>query len=232
MFLYNLVKDSLALLFPDLCVGCNTSLVNQEKYLCLNCSYDLPITNDYLDADSLVDKRLKARMPVNKVSSYLYFTGGSRVQRIIHRIKYQNGYALAQFLGRQYGGILKNSPYFQHLDFIVPVPLHRKRLRERGYNQSEYIARGMADELGAEVIINNLVRLVHQKSQTKTKGRYERFENMEGMFSVRNPAKFENKHVLLVDDVLTTGATLEACGVALLKVPNVKLSIATLAFTK
>ena len=232
MFLYNLVKDSLALLFPDFCVGCNRSLVNQEKHLCLNCSYDLPITNDYLDADSLVDRRLKARMPVAKVSSYLYFTGGSRVQKIIHHVKYRNGYALAQFLGRQYGSIVKNSPYFQRVDFVVPVPLHKKRLRQRGYNQSEYIARGMADELGAEVIADNLTRLVHQKSQTKTKGRYERFENMKDMFSVLNPVELENKHVLLVDDVLTTGATLEACGVALLKVPNLKLSIATLAFTK
>lgn len=232
MVLYDLVKDAISLLFPDLCIGCNERLVNQEKYLCLSCSYDLPITNHHLDTDSLVDRRLKARLPVSKVSSYLYFTGGSRVQRIIHHIKYQNGFALAHYLGRQYGDILKDSPLFKDIDIIIPVPLHKKRQRQRGYNQSEYIARGLAEALGAEVSSDNLIRLHHQKSQTKSKGRYERFENMKDMFSVVNPKQFENKNILLVDDVLTTGATVEACGMALLEVPNIQLSIVTLAFTK
>ncbi|MFB5945390.1 ComF family protein [Albibacterium profundi] len=232
MSLIDLVKDSIALLFPELCIGCNRNLVKQEKYLCLNCSYDLPVTNYHLDSDSLIDRRLKARLPLAKVSAYLYFTGGSRVQRIIHHIKYQNGFALARFLGQRYGEIVKDSAYFQDIDVIVPVPLHKKRQRQRGYNQSEYIAHGLSEVLGAQVSTGNLIRLVHKKSQTKTSGRYERFENMENMFAIHKPDEFENKHVLLVDDVLTTGATLEACAIALLRVQNIKLSVATLAFTK
>lgn len=232
MFIYDLIKDAVSLLFPDLCIGCNRSLVNQEKYLCLNCTYDLPVTNYHLDADSLVDRRLKSRFPVAKVSAYLYFTGGSRVQRMIHHIKYQNGFAFAQVLGRQYGDILKNTSHVTDIDVLVPVPLHKKRQRQRGYNQSEYIARGLAEALGTGVSTNSLIRLVHQKSQTQTKGRYERFENMKDMFAVVDPDAFANKHILLVDDVLTTGATLEACARALLTVPNIKISIVTLAFTK
>src|SRR5690606_25683620 len=246
MQLVQFVRDSFALLFPELCVGCKQVLVYQENHLCTNCIYNLPKTNFHLDPDNLAAKQLMGRVPVLNVSSFLYFSAGSIVQRIIHHIKYKNGFAVAEWLGELYGQQLKNSKLFsitstELLDkssassdyqVIIPVPLHKKRLRSRGYNQSDYLAKGLSNALGIETDLYNLVRIAHNESQTKSTTRYERFENISDAFRVSNPELLENKHILLVDDVLTTGATLEACCIALLQIPNVKVSIATLAFVK
>lgn len=246
MQLVQFVRDSFALLFPELCVGCKQVLVYQENHLCTNCIYSLPKTNFHLDHDNLAAKQLMGRVPVSTVDSFLYFSSGSIVQRIIHHIKYKDGFAAAEWLGVFYGQQLKNSTLFstnikEALDepsvcsdweVIIPVPLHKKRLRSRGYNQSDYLAKGLSKALGIESDLNNLVRIAHNESQTKSTTRYERFENISGAFKVNNPELLENKHILLVDDVLTTGATLEACCIVLLQIPNVKVSIATLAFVK
>src|SRR5690606_16665847 len=247
MQLVQFVRDSLALLFPELCIGCKQVLVYQENHLCTNCIYNLPETNFHLDPDNLAGKQLKGRVPVLNVSSFLYFSSGSIVQRIIHHIKYKDGFAAAEWLGELYGQQLKNSilfpsnltpsnltepldksSVFSDCQIIIPVPLHKKRLRSRGYNQSDYLAKEISKALGIETDFNNLVRTAHNESQTKSTNRFERFENIHGIFKVNNPELLENKHILLVDDVLTTGATLEACCIALLQIPNVKVSVATL----
>ena len=225
-------RDALALLFPELCVGCERALVSQEEHLCTHCLYHLPVTGFHLDTDNLAARQLSKRLPLVSVASYLYFSAGSSVQRIVHRIKYQKGFKLAEHLGFLYGMELSKSEAFRSCDLIVPVPLHKKRLRWRGYNQSEYFARGLARALEIEVSTGSLLRTDHSKSQTKSKSRWERFENMHGAFQVTHPARLEGKHIMLVDDVLTSGATIEACCVPLLQVNGIRLSIATLAFTK
>src|SRR5690554_6606003 len=225
-------NDAIALLFPELCVCCDRALVSQEKHLCTPCLYHLPVTGFHHDADNLAMRQLAGRIPLNALASYLYFSAGSSVQRIVHRIKYQKGFALADYLGFLYGLELGKAAAFRSCDLIIPVPLHKKRLRWRGYNQSEYFARGLASALSISVNTDALVRTDNSRSQTKSKTRWERFENMQGIFQVTNPALLKGKHVLLVDDVLTTGATLDACSVFLLHVEGVRLSIATIAFTK
>lgn len=233
------VRDAFALLFPELCAGCKQVLVHQEKQLCTNCIYNLPITNFHLDPDNLGSRQLMGRVSVSAVYSFLYFSYGSIVQEIIHHIKYRNGFAAAEMLGELYGQQLQSAiknpeSSFLPSDYqvIIPVPLHKKRLRSRGYNQSEHIAIGMSKALGIDTDFTNLVRSTYNESQTKSLSRYERFENTQGIFQVKHPESLENKHILLVDDVLTTGATLEACSAVLLQIPNVKVSIATLAFAK
>jgi len=226
------IRDAIGLLFPELCVGCGQVLINQEKQLCTNCIYNLPKTNFHLDPDNLAARQLMGRVPVSNVSSFLYFTSGSIVQAIIHHIKYKNGFITAELMGKLYGQQLKESLVFSTCDVIIPVPLHKKRLRSRGYNQSEHFAKGLSKVLTIECSVNNLIRVAYNESQTKSSSRYERYENTKDIFKVKNPKLLENKHVLLVDDVLTTGATLEACSSVLLQIPNVKVSIATIAFAK
>jgi len=226
-----LLRDAFALLFPELCAACNRALVHQEKRLCTHCIYNLPVTDFHLDKGNLAARRLMAHAPLEEVSAYLYFSSGSAVQKIIHQIKYKNGSATAELLGELYAQQLKDSSTFESCDVIIPVPLHKKRLRTRGYNQSDHFAKGLSHIMNIPADCKNLIRITHNESQT-SRSRFERFENVKGIFKVNDPAALTGKHILLVDDVLTTGATLEACAAVLLKIPGVKISIATLAFTK
>lgn len=225
------VRDAFALLFPELCAGCNQALVHQEKHLCTHCIYNLPITHFHLDKDNLAARQLMGLAAIEEVDAFLHFSSGSIVQRIIHQIKYKNGFATAELLGELYGQQLKEASAFESCDLIIPVPLHKKRLRSRGYNQSDYFAKGLSNALNIPTDCKNLIRVAHNESQT-SRSRPERFENVKGIFQLNHPESLTDKHILLVDDVLTTGATLEACSTILLKNPGVKVSIATLAFTK
>lgn len=225
-------RDALALFFPELCVCCGRALVSQETHICTHCLYNLPVTNFHLDENNPGARQLSNRIPLAALASYLYFSAGSSVQRIIHRIKYQKGFALAEHIGYLYGMELGKSENFASCDIIIPVPLHRKRQRWRGYNQSEHFARGLSRALSVGLSTDSLLRTDHSKSQTKSKTRWERFENMQGIFRVSKPDVLKGKHVLLVDDVLTSGATLEACALPLLEVEGIRLSIATIAYTK
>ena len=159
----------------------------------------------------------------------LYFKKAGRVQNIVHHLKYHHGTDLGIFLGRIMGARLLNNPHYTSADWLVPVPLHKKRLKKRGYNQSYALCLGIADALRIPVSTNNLIRAENTASQTK-KSRYTRYENMRSVFQVAEPDQFTGKNVLLVDDVITTGATLEACGNALLKAGAANISIAALAF--
>lgn len=225
------IRDAFALLFPELCAACNQALVHQERRLCTYCIYNLPITHFHLDRNNLAARQLMVHAPIEAVDSFLYFSSGSNVQRIIHQIKYKNGFATAELLGELYGQQLKETAIFEFCDLIIPVPLHKKRLRSRGYNQSDYFAKGLSNVLNIPTDCKNLIRVAHNESQT-SRSRPERFENVKGIFQLNHPESLTDKHILLVDDVLTTGATLEACSAVLLKTPGVKVSIATLAFTK
>jgi len=223
------LSDFVALIFPELCAACHASLVANEHTLCTDCLYNLPYTNFHLQPDNIVAQQFWGKLAVEAAYAMYFFNKGGKVQQMMHHFKYDGMPQIGPVLGNLAGKQLAQSELFKTADYIIPVPLHRKRLKERGYNQSACFAEGLAQTLPAMVMTDNLVRSVATKTQTH-KSRFARFENMQEVFMLRDPGKLAGKHVLLVDDIVTTGATLEACGQVLLLVPGLKLSIATIAY--
>jgi len=196
--------------------------------LCTNCLYYLPRTQYHLNNDHPLQRIFWGRVPVKNVTAYFFYEKGSSYGRILHQIKYHGQKELGYGIGHMFGTELKSSA-FMETDVIIPVPLHSRKERKRGFNQSDVIARGMAMALDKDMNNQLLARTIENPTQT-SKSRYERWENVDGIFRVVDPESVINKHVLLVDDVLTTGSTIEACASALLKVPGVKVSVAVLAY--
>ena len=225
------LADFVSLLFPELCVACRESLVANEHLLCTDCRFNLPYTNFYLQADNIVARQFWGKINIEAAFALFYFNKGGKIQNMLHQLKYNGQQQIGNLLGNIAGGQLAKNEIFNNVDYIIPVPLHKKRFRERGYNQSTRFAEGLADKLNAVVEEDNLVRVRSTETQTH-KSRFARFENMQEVFMVINPEKLQGKHVLLVDDVITTGSTLEACGEQLLKVEGLKLSIATIAYAE
>ncbi|HKI89760.1 MAG TPA: phosphoribosyltransferase family protein [Draconibacterium sp.] len=221
--------ELLGLFFPDLCVTCGERLLSHEKYVCLNCWHDLPQTHFHLVEENKVAQLFWGRVQIEHATSFFSYKKGSRYQQLIHFAKYKGLKELGFETGRRFGFMLNESEVFSSVDWIVPVPLHPKKQKIRGYNQSEWIACGMADSMKKQVSADNLYRKIYTSTQTR-RNRFERWQNVEGIFDVARPSEFENKYILLVDDVVTTGSTLEACAFSLLKTENIKVSIATLAF--
>jgi len=224
-------EDLINLLFPELCNGCGKLLYHGEKDICTKCLYDLPYTDFHLYQDNLVAKQLWGRLPVNAAMAMLYFKKGTKVQNLIHGLKYDGKTEVGLTLGKLLAKKLLQNELYPDIDLVIPVPLHQKKLRLRGYNQSEYIAAGLAEELGISISTKNLLRNKSTETQTK-KARYTRYENMQDVFNVIKAEELADKHILLVDDVITTGATLEACGNTLLNHGIKKLSIAAVAFAE
>lgn len=223
------LADFISLLFPQLCAACRANLVGNEYLLCTDCLYNLPFTNFHLLPDNIVAQQFWGKMPVEAAYALYYFTKGGKIQELMHQFKYNGMQEIGILLGNIAGGQLSSNHIFNSVDVIIPVPLHKKRMRIRGYNQSACFAAGLAQKLNAMVELDNLIRVVATETQTR-KSRFARFENMREVFVVKDPERLKNKHILLVDDTVTTGATLEACGTQLLKVEGVKLSIATIAY--
>lgn len=224
-------EDFLSLFFPDLCCACGDHLVSQEYQLCTTCLYDLPYTNFHLQADNPVARQFWGRIPVKDAFAYLYFHKQGKVQNIIHHLKYKNRPLLGNLLGEMCGRELRTHDYASSIDLIIPVPLHPSRLRSRGYNQSHCIAEGLSTILHIPLGDKYLHRFKSTSTQTR-KGRFERFENMVEVFSLQEADHLAGKHVLLVDDVITTGATLEACSLPLLEVPGLQISILAIAYAE
>lgn len=223
--------DLIALIFPELCQACGSSLVSGEKVICVNCAYDLPFTNFHHQPDNIVARQLWGRMDLQGADAMLYFAKGGKVQNMMHQFKYKNMPRIGNRLGQIAGKQLASAERYQNIDVIIPVPLHPRKLKQRGYNQSERFAEGIAEKMNAAIDVGNLVRLRHTDTQTK-KSRFSRYENMKDVFGVLYPERLEGKHVLLVDDIITTGSTLEACGLQLLKIPGLKLSIGAIAYAE
>jgi ComF family protein len=227
----NYLSDFAALLFPELCMACGESLIATEKLLCTDCHYSLPFTNFHLQPDNVVARQFWGKIDLQGAYALYYFAKGGKVQNLMHHFKYNGIHRIGNLLGSIAGSQLSTSEQFNTVDFIIPVPLHKSRLKKRGYNQSTCFAKGLAPKLKAVVKEDNLVRLKATDTQTH-RSRFARFENMQEVFEVKYPEKLINKHVLLVDDIITTGSTLEACSMELLKVPGLKLSIATIAYAE
>ncbi len=222
-------NDLLELFFPALCITCGDRLISQEKYVCVKCWSDLPVTNFHFDADNKVAQLFWGRIKIENATSYFTFKKGSIYQQLIHSVKYRGLKELGFETGRRFGAALSDSESFAAVDVIIPVPLHPLKEKKRGYNQSEWIAKGIADTLGKSYSVSELKRNIHTSTQTK-KNRFERWKNVENIFVVEHPEILAGKHILLVDDIITTGSTLEASAYQLLKIEGVKVSIATLGY--
>jgi ComF family protein len=229
----NLVKKYteafLSLFYPKICMACSASLVGNEDILCTGCLLSLPETGYHKFTGNPVEQIFWGRLNLENATSLLFFDKGSKYRRLIHQLKYKGKKEIGVFLGKLLG-IRLSEAKLDNIDLIVPIPLHPIKLRRRGYNQSEEIAKGLATIIKKPVVGNSLKRIIQGSSQTY-KGRYDRWENAEGIFRVSKPELLKNKHVLLIDDVVTTGATLEAAGIAILAIEGTRISIATLAFT-
>ncbi len=223
-----LIFDNLLhLLYPKICVTCGTPLVKNEDVLCTRCLYDIPRTNFHEEKENPVAQLFWGRSRVENATAYFYFGKGSMYQKLLHELKYQGYTDIGNYMGKHIGHTLKTSS-FADVELIFPVPLHYSKQKKRGYNQSECIAAGIAEAMNKPLVVGNIYRAVNTDTQTR-RSRYERWENVNNIFKLRDPDAIKGRHVLLVDDVITTGSTLEACINPLLNVEGVRVSVVTMA---
>lgn len=217
------------LFFPRLCICCEDRLIDSEKFICLNCLYKLPTTNHLQSSDNKLEVFFAGRFPFARIASFAYFTKGGSIQKIVHEIKYKNNPQLAIYIGEICGREITKSNYFGDVDLIVPIPLHKNRLKTRGYNQALMLANGISNKTNIPVDSENLIRIIDNPSQTKN-SRFERWKNTEGIFGIKDKNQFQGKHILLIDDVVTTGSTLEVCAKLIIACPEARISIFTVGF--
>jgi len=225
---FNPFVDLFNLLFPDLCVVCGENLVRNEHHICMTCLHSIPKTNYHLISDNPIEKRFWGKVQTFRGTAFFFFQKGSPFQKLLHALKYKGNKEIGEVLGKYAASDLLDSPDFNAIDVIIPVPLHPQKFKTRGYNQSEWIAQGLSVVLEKPIDTTTLIRNRENTTQTK-KSVYQRYENTEGIFEITDKNLLTGKHILLVDDVLTTGSTLEACIQALLVVDNVRISVFTLA---
>jgi ComF family protein len=228
-YFYDFWDDFISLLFPRLCYACGNYLLRNENLICTECYVVIPRTNYHNEPDNPVAQLFWGRCMIEKAAAFSYYNKGSRIRNLIHNLKYKGIREIGVELGKIYGSALKSSGFMNDIDMIIPVPLHPSKMRIRGFNQSESICTGMGEAASLPVDNQSLIRIKVSPTQTN-KSRYERWANVEGIFKVVNPEVIAGKHILLVDDVITTGSTIEACTNELLKVTNVKVSVAALAY--
>ena len=223
-----MLRGLLNLLYPNLCASCQEVLLKNENVICYNCLVDLPRSLYYQDIENPIAKLFWGKIKLEIAISAFTFIKRGKVQRLMHELKYQGNTKVGELMGIELGKEIDKAEITDKVDVVIPVPLHKKKLKQRGYNQSEFIAIGVAKALECEMDADLLKRMEHSESQTK-KSKYERWENVGEAFTLTDANQYTNKHILLVDDVVTTGATLEACCKKLEEIEGVKLSIGTLA---
>lgn len=222
-----LFKHLQNLFFDNTCPSCQKNILIKNEDICLQCIYSLPKTNNYLKPNNSAEVMMAGRFPFERIATYCIFSKEGTLQPLIHSLKYKNNKNIGLQLGRMFGKDIHNSSFVETVDFIVPVPLHKKKLKSRGYNQSEIIAEGISSAISKSLSNDNLIREIHNPSQTKL-SKSQRWDNVEGIFKLTNPDQYNDKHILLVDDIITTGSTIEACAKALLEAKNIKISVATI----
>lgn len=227
----NILTTLLSLFFPDCCFICDNTLVEGEKYICTSCRLKLPVTGYSTQLENNAADRFKGKIPYSKVASFLYYNKGGIAQKIIAHIKYKGHAGFGIFMGELMARNFSDS-FFEDIDIIIPIPLHPKKLRKRGYNQAEEIAKGISLVTHIPTHTEWVLRKTQTNTQTQ-KGRYARWLNTIDVFEAKTIPNLKNKHILIIDDVLTTGATIESCAEAILKhYPEIKISILTLAVTE
>ena len=224
-----MLDDFLALIYPRNCISCGNSLYKHEEQVCNYCYLNLPKTNFHKQLRNPVDALFYGRTPLLIASCFYLFTKKGSIQKVLHAIKYKSNKELAVLVGKWYAEDLKTNSIISKANFIIPVPLHRKKYKQRGFNQSEEFAKGLSDGLQIPLNTSVLQRSEFTSTQTK-KNKYERWENVEDVFQLISPEEFKNKHVVLVDDVITTGATIEACCQLLQQIEGIQISVLGIAY--
>lgn len=222
-----IAQELSGLFFPNCCSVCHQKLTPQEEGICLNCLYRLPKTNNFKEPDNLVEIQLAGRFPFVRIATFSYFSKQGILQPLIHDLKYNGKKEIGTFLGKIFGKDFIASDFINGIELIIPVPLHPKKEKQRGYNQAQMIAEGLSLTTGIPIAVDNLVRAIYNPTQTKLSGQ-QRWKNVEGIFHIKNPEMLQNKHILLVDDIITTGSTLEACAHALALCDGISISVAAL----
>lgn len=221
------INDFSNLFFPNSCIVCGKKLLATEKGVCIGCIYKLPRTNNFKEEDNAAEMLMAGRFPFERIASFCIYSKNGVMAPLIHQLKYKGRKEIGTLLGNLYGKDLMESEFLKTVDYLVPVPLHPKKLKARGYNQAEMIAKGLSEATSIPVFTENLIRLIHNPTQTK-RSKTQRWENVKNIFDVKSPHLFEDKHILLVDDVITTGSTIEACSLALQKCNGIRVSVVTL----
>lgn len=224
----SLLEDFLNLIYPRTCAACGNTLFRHEEVICSQCLIHLPKTFYHKDRKNPLFQLFWGKIPLEMVSSFYFFNKGNKVQNLIHQLKYKNRPDIGVYIGKRYGQYLKREDIFKTVDLIIPVPLHKKKLRKRGYNQAEMFASGLSASMNIPYDNMSFVRNANTETQTK-KSKLERWENVKNKFSILDTSIFENKHILLVDDVITTGSTMEACAHVLIDQVRAKISFASIA---
>jgi ComF family protein len=225
-----IIKSLLHLFLPYNCCGCGTDLLAENILFCIYCQASMPLTHFEFFPSNPIEKIFWGRADIHAASAHLYFTSGSAVQHSLHLLKYKSKKEVGIYFGQQMGKALIQSCRFSKCEIIIPLPLFAAREKKRGYNQAAMIAIGLSQQLKIPVLQDAVLRVKKTETQTH-KSRIQRWKNMESTFEILNPLKIYGKHILLVDDVITTGASLEACARVLLGIQGVKISIACLAHT-
>lgn len=221
-------KSIINLFFPPICSGCHSLLITNENVICTLCRHNLPLTNHHINPENEAVKKFYGRIPVEYASALLYFHKKGIVQELIHNLKYKGQEEIGTVLGEWYAEELRNLAIIKSVDQIIPVPLHKRKLRERGYNQVTNFGLALSKNLNLDYNESVLYRKIYSKTQSK-KNLLNRSDGIDTTFDVSFTEKDHNKHFLLIDDVITTGSTLEACSHALLKIPGAKISVVCMA---
>lgn len=218
-------------LFPRICPVCNNVLLSHEKHICTKCRIDIPITRYHMQEFNAMEQLFAGKTPIEKAVGYFFYEKGNPYSNILHNIKYRNNPQLGQYVAKLFAQELLSRDIFRDIDCIIPVPLHHRKKIQRGYNQSEYIAKGFSEVF--DIPVHNNIIIAHKSHESQTnKGIYERWLNTQNIFSAQDTQVLENKHVLIVDDVVTTGATLLSATLTIASVPNIKISLATLGVAR
>lgn len=225
------LRDVGDMLFPRLCVACQMPLLRHEQIVCLNCRITLPRTDFGAYPDNPVAKKFWGKVPVEGAVAMLHFHKGSKVQSLMHALKYRDRKDVGVLLGTMLGQYMRMHHICARVDCVSTVPLHADKLALRGYNQSDLIAEGVSAVLQVPMALDLLMRTQFTGTQTK-KSRLERWDNVKDVFAVKDPTAMPGRHILLIDDVITTGSTLEACAQTLLAIPEIKVSIAAVAYAE
>lgn len=227
--LAELTKDVVNLIYPNTCQGCGTELVGNENLICVACWKIMPKTNFHLHKNNPAEQKFWGRVKIEHASAMFYFNKDTRIQSVLHALKYQNKKEIGFELGQRYGKELTQSEWINETDVLLPIPLSKQKLKFRGYNQSEWICKGIGTILNIPVNTHSIIRSKNTRSQT-TMSITDRIQNVKNAFTVHDSNDLNNKHIVLLDDVLTTGATLESCAREILKIGNTKVSVLTIAY--
>lgn len=228
--LQNIAGSITHLLFPHNCLGCATDVLNHTSLLCARCQHDLPHTNFFSLQNNPVEKAFHGRIVLQQAAAGFYFTKDSLMQHLLTQLKYKRNKEVGLYLGKLLGYELLKTGQFNSIDALVALPLNEKKEFKRGYNQAQMICDGIASVWQKPAITKAVLRSIYTETQTH-ENRMNRWQNIDGAFTIAEPIAIQGKHILLVDDVITTGATIEACGNEILKIPDTKLSVVSVAFT-